>query len=123
MSRPRPLALTLALALALAGAAGAQEADPETGLIMAEHWELVRDNCTACHGAGHITNQRGSRETWKDIIRWMQATQNLWQFEPAVEERILDYLAAHYPPGEGYRRAPLSKLLMPENPYRTPASD
>ncbi len=121
MNGPRSLAL--ALVLALPAAASAQETDPATGLLIAEDWELVRNNCTACHGAGHITNQRGSRETWKDIIRWMQATQNLWQFEPAVEERILDYLAANYPPGESYRRAPLSKLLMPENPYQAPVAN
>ena len=114
----KPMVLGLGL---LAGAAMAQPLDEKTGLVIAEDWELVRDNCTACHGAGHIIHQRGSRQTWKDIIRWMQATQNLWQFEPEVEERILDYLATHYPPGESARRPPLSRLLLPDNPYQSQA--
>jgi len=51
------------------------------------------------------------------MIRWMQATQGLWPLDEATENQILDYLATHYPPGESYRRKPLSYLLLPENPY------
>lgn len=100
--------------LLLAGAAsGAQKVDEESGLIIAPNWETVKANCTACHSAKLITGQRGSRETWEGIIRWMQKTQGLWQYEPQVESDILDYLAANYPPGDSFRRSPIPPQLMP----------
>ncbi len=71
-----------------------QAIDPATGFIMAENWDLVRSNCTVCHSARLITQQRASRRGWTDMIRWMQATQNLWQFDKLTEVKILDYLAS-----------------------------
>ena len=47
------------------------------------------------------------------MIRWMQDTQNLWQFTPEVEKQILDYLAQNYPPQANRRRAPIPVSLMP----------
>lgn len=91
--------------------------DSDTGLVKAENWELVRANCTACHAASLVTQQRASRSTWLEMIRWMQATQNLWQFDVATEARILDYLAAYYPPNSSSRRMPLTRSLRPPNPY------
>jgi len=111
------LLLALSAAVLVTTAVVAQDIDPESGLIIDTHWETVKGMCTACHSAKLITAQRGSRETWEQIIRWMQATQGLWQFDPQTETNILDYLAANYPPGEAYRRKPLSPLLMPANPY------
>lgn len=108
------LAATLVVAAPLASA---QDTDPATGLILDEHWETVRNNCIACHSAALITQQGASRETWEQMIRWMQSTQGLWQFDPETETQILDYLATNYPPGDSYRRKPLSYLLLPENPY------
>lgn len=94
-------------------AAGAKEVDPESGFIIDKNWEIVKATCTACHSSKLVIGQRGSRDTWKGIIRWMQATQGLWQFEPKMEDQILTYLATNYPPGKSYRRKPLSPLLMP----------
>jgi hypothetical protein len=61
-----------------------------------------------------VTAPRADRNTWLDIIRWMQATQNLWQFQPEVEAQILDYLAVNYPPQPNRRRAPIPTSLMPK---------
>jgi hypothetical protein len=47
------------------------------------------------------------------MIRWMQESQNLWQFQPQVEAQILDYLVANYPPQPNRRRAPVPASLMP----------
>ena len=103
-------------------AAGAKpQVDPESGFIIDKNWEIVKATCTACHSSKLVIGQRGSRDTWKGIIRWMQATQGLWQFDPETEKNILDYLATNYPPGEAYRRKPLSPLLMPDNPYAVAA--
>jgi hypothetical protein len=102
-------------------AAGAQEKDPDTGLIMAEGWETVSSNCTACHSASLVTQNSGSRNHWEKLIRWMQDTQGLWKFQAETETTILDYLAENYGPKEGSRRPPLPRAFMPDNPYSTVA--
>ncbi|MEQ5802667.1 hypothetical protein [Halomonas sp. H10-9-1] len=115
------LALAL-LALPLAGMAQeTPESDPGTGLVMAEGWETVRSNCTACHSANLVTQNSGTRNHWENLIRWMQETQGLWAFQEETEATILDYLAEHYGPKEDTRRPALPRTLMPDNPYPTVA--
>lgn len=87
--------------------------DKATGLIIAEGWELVSAHCGVCHSHALVTGQSGDRETWLEIIRWMQSTQNLWQFDPESEASMLDYLAKNYPPKVSSRRAPLANSLRP----------
>ncbi|NAW35278.1 hypothetical protein GRB96_12705 [Halomonas alimentaria] len=99
----------------------AQESDPDTGLVMAEGWETVRSNCTACHSANLVTQNSGTRNHWEYLIRWMQETQGLWEFQPETEDTILDYLAEYYGPKEDTRRPALPRTLMPDNPYPTVA--
>lgn len=101
------------LATLLAAGAAAQETDEASGLVIAPGWELVRAHCGGCHSHQLVTSQRADRKTWLEIIRWMQATQNLWQFDAATENSILDYLAANYPPQPNRRRAPIPPTLMP----------
>ena len=93
------------------------ELDPFTGLKMTGDWELVRNNCVACHSGKLITQQSGSESHWLGLIRWMQEKQNLWQFEPETEKKIISYLAENYPPQADRRRAPIPQDLMPPNPY------
>ena len=99
--------------LSLAVAAQDPELDPVSGLRMQGDWELVRNNCRACHSTRLITQQSGNAEQWLNLIRWMQAEQNLWQFEPDTESRIIAYLAENYPPQARQRRAPIAAELMP----------
>ena len=113
--------LALGLAIPVPGMAEA-ELDPLTGLKMQGDWELVRNNCIACHSAKLITQQRGTEAKWLSMIRWMQAKQNLWQFDPDTEARILTYLAENYPPDQDRRRAALPPDLMPPNPYAAPTT-
>jgi hypothetical protein len=91
--------------------------DPLTGLKMTGDWELVRNNCVACHSLKLVTQQRGSAAQWLAIIRWMQEKQNLWQFDPDTEDKIVAYLAENYPPQADQRRAAIPPDLMPPNPY------
>lgn len=91
--------------------------DPASGLIIDEGWELVRGTCAACHSASLVTQNRGDRETWEGMIRWMQESQGLWPLDPQTEAAILDYLAKNYAPVGSSRRAPLPSELMPANPY------
>ena len=102
----------LLLCLLPPGAIGA-DTDAATGLIRTPGWELVRVHCGGCHSHALVTQQRADRRTWLDMIRWMQATQNLWQFPAETEAQILDYLADNYPPRPNRRRAPIPPGLMP----------
>lgn len=74
-----------------------------TGLKVAEGWEIVRRTCTACHSAALVTQNKATYEGWKDMIRWMQETQGLWELGEA-EEEILAYLSENYAPEESGRR-------------------
>ncbi len=73
------------------------ETDPDSGLVVAKHWEIVKANCLACHSAALVTQQRLSRSGWEASIRYMQANHNLWPLGE-FESRILDYLESHYGP-------------------------
>ena len=83
--------------------------DSETGLIIGTGFNLVKANCLGCHSGKLITQNKASRATWKEIILWMQETQNLWDLGEN-EPKILDYLAEHYAPGQTGRRLPLQKI-------------
>lgn len=101
----------------------AQDVDATTGLKIGPGWELVRIHCGGCHSHKLVTGQRADRQTWLDIIRWMQATQNLWQFDDVTEAGILDYLAANYPPQANRRRAPIPPSLMPKKAAASESGD
>lgn len=75
-----------------------------SGLAFDENFQVVRGVCTACHSAKLVTQNRATREGWKEMIIWMQATQGL-QDLGENEKPILDYLAKHYAPEEMGRRA------------------
>jgi len=90
-----------------AKATKAPEIDKETGLVIAEGFEIVKANCTvACHSATLVTQNRGNEKYWKDAIRYMQKNQGLWDLG-ADEPLIISYLATHYGQSPVYRRAPL----------------
>lgn len=103
----------LLISLVLLASAAKADTDASSGLIIAPGWQDVRAHCGGCHSLALVTQQRASRQTWLDMIRWMQATQNLWQFQPDVEDRILGYLAENYAPQPNRRRAPIPASLMP----------
>ncbi len=80
-----------------------------TGLIAADGLTEVVNNCTTCHSAQLVTQNRMSRERWVATIRWMQKTQNLWDLG-ANEEIIINYLVTNYPPLKKGRRAALTDI-------------
>lgn len=104
-SNKRKRVLTPFLLLASAHAFAA-DTDPATGLVIAPGYEQVKAQCTACHSGRLVAQNRADRDGWLQMIRWMQATQNLWPLGEA-EAPILDYLATHYGPLPRGRRAPL----------------
>ncbi|AGA76507.1 hypothetical protein [Echinicola vietnamensis] len=80
-----------------------------TGLVAAEGYEVVVANCTNCHAANLITQNRGDKEHWEALIDWMQETQGLWDLGQN-EAIIVAYLAEHYAPMQQGRRANLSDI-------------
>ncbi len=107
------ISLVLLGSLSLFGAGSKVEYDKSSGLKIAKGFEIVRANCTACHSAKFITFQRGDRDTWLAMIRWMQRTQGLWQFDAKTEDTILTYLETNYPPGKSSRRPNLKPNELP----------
>ena len=116
-NRIRLAIVAFVMSLAAPASADEVELDPLTGLKMTGDWQVVRNNCIVCHSTRLITQQRGSAQQWLQMIRWMQAKQNLWQFDADTEARIIAYLAENYPPRADTRRAAIAPDLMPPNPY------
>lgn len=80
-----------------------------TGLVDADNLMLVVNNCTNCHSAKLVTQNRMTAERWNATIRWMQETQNLWDLG-GNQELIVNYLVANYPPIAKGRRMVLSDI-------------
>ena len=113
-----PGLMIVVVALALQPAAAAEPAvppatDSATGLAVAPGWEFARAHCGVCHSYRLVTANRGDRDYWLKMLRWMQRTQNLWPIPAEQEGPLLDYLAANYNESDWGRRPPLSPALMP----------
>ena len=80
-----------------------------TGFIVGEGMQETITNCTSCHSAKLVIQNRMSKEGWTNTIRWMQETQNLWDLG-TNEEIITSYLAKHYAPQDTGRRKALSDI-------------
>ncbi|MFK7812545.1 MAG: monoheme cytochrome C [Maribacter sp.] len=80
-----------------------------TGFAEGEGLQLIINNCTTCHSAKLVTQNRMSKERWQATIRWMQETQNLWNLGEN-EEAIVNYLAKYYAPIEKGRRQNLANI-------------
>lgn len=112
MKRKILMVSLLFFSLSALGADDKPALDKDSGLVMGDNWQLVKANCTACHSAAIVTQNRMSRETWLDTIRWMQKTQGLWPLS-TNEKPILDYLEKYYSPSDTGRRKNLPTHLMP----------
>jgi len=80
-----------------------------TGFIEAPGMQETVNNCTSCHSAQLVIQNRMDAERWKSTIDWMQETQNLWELGDN-EEIIIEYLVKNYPVIEKGRRAPLKDI-------------
>jgi len=80
-----------------------------TGLVEAEGLIAVVNNCTNCHSAELVIQNRMDKERWVSTIRWMQKTQNLWDLGDN-EEIIVNYLVTNYPPIKKGRRQSLTNI-------------
>ncbi|TKD66987.1 monoheme cytochrome C [Flavobacterium sp. ASW18X] len=80
-----------------------------TGFIADNGLMTVVNNCTNCHSAKLVTQNRMTKEGWSATIKWMQETQNLWDLGDN-EVIILDYLAKNYAPEKKGRRENLTNI-------------
>ena len=80
-----------------------------TGFIDAPGMQETVNNCTSCHSAQLVIQNRMDAERWKSTIDWMQETQNLWELGDN-EEIIVNYLVKNYPVIDKGRRAPLTDI-------------
>ncbi|TLP81711.1 monoheme cytochrome C [Maribacter sp. ACAM166] len=80
-----------------------------TGLLEAEGLTEVINNCTNCHSAKLVMQNRMNKERWIATIRWMQETQNLWDLGNN-EEIIVNYLVTNYPSKKKGRREILTDI-------------
>ncbi len=80
-----------------------------TGFVKGNGLMLVVNNCTNCHSAKLVTQNRMSKEGWESTIKWMQETQNLWDLG-VNEETIVNYLATYYAPEAKGRRQNLNAV-------------
>lgn len=79
-----------------------------TGLIVDKGVQDVMVTCQSCHSLDIVMQNRADRQGWKDLIVWMQETQNLWDLPN--EGIILDYLSKNYAPKNTGRRKNLEDL-------------
>ncbi|GGI95639.1 cytochrome c [Shewanella hanedai] len=116
-------AFALLLGTSSFGAAAAEQypVDKATGLIMAPGWEIVKNQCNACHTSLIIPQNVGSREVWRDTIQWMIDTQGLWDLNETWDP-VLDYLETYYNESginmKIFRRKPLEAAQMPPLPQQ-----
>jgi len=80
-----------------------------TGLADAVGLMVVVNNCTNCHSAKLVIQNRMSAERWNTTIKWMQETQNLWDLG-GNQEIIVNYLVTNYPPKAKGRRMALTDI-------------
>ncbi|WP_034888647.1 hypothetical protein [Gillisia sp. Hel_I_29] len=80
-----------------------------TGLVDGVGLMAVVNNCTNCHSAKLVTQNKMSAERWNETIKWMQETQNLWDLGDN-QEIIVNYLVTNYPVTEKGRRENLTNI-------------
>ena len=80
-----------------------------TGFKEGEGLMTVVNNCTNCHSAQLVIQNRMNEERWIETIRWMQKTQNLWDLGEN-EKVIVNYLVTNYPPKSKGRREALTNI-------------
>jgi hypothetical protein len=59
-----------------------------TGFIEAPGMQETITNCTTCHSAQLVSQNRMDKERWETTIDWMQEAQNLWDLGDNEAPRI-----------------------------------
>lgn len=105
------LAVFVAAPTTLKAADTDKKEDPATGMIVADHLNIVKANCMMCHSAKVFTQIRLDRENWVKVIRAMQEKNGLWPLGE-MESKILDYLEQNYGLTEEYHNPKIRRPLL-----------
>lgn len=89
--------LVLALLLASLPALADETETPDV-LPDGEAREEVFYLCTACHNTALIRRSGLSRESWDGLMTWMTDRHGMTKLEGEDRERVVGYLAEHFPP-------------------------
>ncbi|MBL4704347.1 MAG: monoheme cytochrome C [Flavobacteriales bacterium] len=79
-----------------------------SGLKAEGDYQLIVSYCGRCHSYELVTQNRATKSGWKEMIIWMQETQEL-QDLGEHETPILEYLATFYAPEDKGRRPQLNQ--------------
>ncbi|MEK9629691.1 MAG: hypothetical protein VW455_11815 [Nitrospinota bacterium] len=92
--------------------------DPDfQGLKPGQGRDQVLENCTVCHSAAIILQNHMTRKKWDQTLTWMQEKQGLWDLEPPLRKKILDYLSTYQGPKNSTNQNPLGhKYTYKPNP-------
>lgn len=84
----------------LAQQAKQEEREPEEPTVFpdGEYRDEVFYLCTACHGSDLVRAQGHSRSRWADVLKIMVERHNMVELEGEELDKVLDYLAAAFPP-------------------------
>ncbi len=80
--------------------------DSQSGLLVDDGYQLVKQNCSTCHSLKIVVQSKASRQAWIDTISWMQK-QGMPSLSKPIEQKILNYLSKNYAPDNKGRRTPL----------------
>jgi hypothetical protein len=72
-------------------------ADEYWGLPRAPGYEDVYYTCSSCHSLRLVMQQSNSARNWSDLVDWMVEHQGMIEPAPDERDRIVDYLATHFP--------------------------
>lgn len=81
-----------------------------SGLIADTGFSLVYKTCGQCHSLDLVKQNKASAQGWKDMIKWMQETQGLWDLGED-EAKIIAFLAKNYAPTNSGRRKNLENIV------------
>ncbi len=106
MRLPR-LTATLVLLMGSTMAAAQVEFPDESPEVLPDlpYREEVFNRCTACHSTAIVRRTRLDRARWDDLMDWMTEKHGMPALEGEERTRIVDYLAAAFPPAAGRARA------------------
>lgn len=70
--------------------------DEYMGLPQTEGVDTVFSNCTYCHSAAIIMQQRMPPSQWDYTLNWMVEKQGMPELEPEDRKVVMNYLIQHF---------------------------
>ncbi len=91
------LKLSILIIISTIATANDKKIDEETGLIIDNGIELIKENCIICHPPRFMLINGGDKKFWSAKVKLMQKGFGLWELDKNTKERIINYLSKNYP--------------------------